>query len=298
MSYGVSPQGFNRARLPELLAEIEETARGIWGQGVVQTAQSPLGQLNGLVAKLSAALWEAAEDTYQSFDVDQAEGIRLGQLGRLRLLERIDGELDPAYRQAITNADRARFDLPDVERAAASVPSVSWVRAYATGRCSDVQGMPSRCVSVAVIGGDDGTIAEAIRPHVVPGVDSYGNTRVDLLVDGYCRTYFLVRPVMMPVGLDLTVRLNPDALGCPPPSTIAVAEAIADAFTGAGRPANGADLTLHLIRTIVARTFPNVEVLSGAARRLPDTSTVALPLLVPFLSMLTLSASDVAITAA
>jgi hypothetical protein len=111
MSYGVTPTGFNRPRVPELLAEIEEKARGIFGSGVVQTAQSPLGQLNGMFAELVGTLWEAAENTYQSYDPDQAEGVRLEQLGRMRLLERIDGELDPAYRQAITNAGRARLDI-------------------------------------------------------------------------------------------------------------------------------------------------------------------------------------------
>jgi hypothetical protein len=296
MTYGVTPQGFNRARVPELLAEIEEKARGIWGAGLIQTAQTELGQLNGLVALLSGKLWEVAEDTYQSFDVDQAEGIRLEQLGRLRLIGRIAGEQDPAYRQAITNADRARFDMADLERAAASAEGVIWAKAYAAGRCSTIQGLPPRSVAVAALGGDTAEIAAAVRPFVVPGIDLYGNTSVDLIVDGYCRTYDIVRPVIQQLGLTLQVRMLPDHQGCPPPSAISVAETIANGFTGAGRPVNGQDVTLHLLRTILGKAYQNVEIVSGYATLLPDGIPVPLPYSILFLEMAAVAAGDVSVS--
>lgn len=295
MSFGVGPTGFNRARVPELLAEIEETARNVFGADVVQTAQSPLGQLNGLVADLSATLWEIAEDVYQSADVDQAEGARLDQLGRLRLLERIPGETDPLFRQAITNADRARFDMADIERAAASVANVTWAKAYAAGRCSTVQGLPPRSVAVAAIGGDAASIAAAIRPYVVPGIDLYGNTPVEVVVDGYCRTYDILRPVQRNLSLALQMRLLPDRQGCPPPSALAVAEVIANGFFGPDRPVNGQDVTLHLLRTILAKTYPNVEIIAGTATLLPGTQPVALPYSILFMEMAAVALGGVSV---
>jgi hypothetical protein len=296
MTYGVTPQGFNRARVPELLAEIEEKARGIFGAGVVQTAQSPLGQLNGLVADLSGTLWEIVEDAYQSIDVDQAEGVRLQQLGRLRLMERIAGEEDPDYRRAITNADRARFDMADLERAAASAPGVTWAKAFSAGRCSTIQGLPPRSVAVAALGGDTAAIAAAVRPYVVPGIDLYGNAHVELIVDGYCRTYDIVRPTIQQLGLDLQVRMLADRQGCPPPSAIAVAETIANGFAGANRPVNGQDVTLHLLRTILTATYPNVEIISGSATLLPGGPSLPLPYSILFLDMAAVDPNDVAVT--
>lgn len=295
MSYGVTPAGFNRARVPELLAEIEEKARGIFGAGVVQTAQSPLGQLNGLFAELSGKLWETAEDTYQSYDPDQAEGMRLEQLARMRLLERISGEQDPEFRRAITNAGRARLDLADIERAAASVIGVMWCKAFAAGRCSTVQGLPPRSVAIAALGGADADIAAAVQGYVAPGIDLYGNAPVELVVDGYCRTYAIVRPKLLRIGLNLNVRFQPDAQGCPPPSTFAVAETLAAGFSGENRPVNGQDMTLHLLRTILAAAYPNVEIVSGTAKLLPSGIAAPLPYSVLFLEMATVAPDDVTV---
>lgn len=294
MAYGVTPAGFARKPLETMLAEIEEGARGVFGADVIQSAASPLGQLNGLCASLVTTLWEVAEDAYQSYDPDQAEVVRLEQLGRLRLLERVAGELDPEYRRAITNADRARIDLPDIERAIADVAGVTWVRVYANARCITVPGLPARAVAAAVIGGDDGDVAATFRPYVVPGIDAYGNRHVSLVVDGYCRAVALVRPALVPVGLRLVVRVQPDALGCPPSSAIAIAEAAANGLSGADRLANGQDLTLHRLRTAVSRAFANVEVVSAEART-GEAAFAPLPFVATFLEMVTVSADDVAV---
>lgn len=295
MSYGVQPTGFVRKPLPTILAEIEAAVEVAF-PGAIQTPESPFGQLNGITSSLVTKLWEIVEDTYQSADPDQAEGVRLEQLGRLRLVERIDGELDPAYRAAITNSDRARLDIADIERAAASATGVTWAKAYAAGRCSTIQGLPPRSVAVAVLGGDAADIAASVRPYVVPGIDLYGNTSVDLIVDGYCRTYAIVRPTMRQLRLDLQVRLLPDRQGCPPPSAIAVAEVIGNGFSGLDRPENGKDVDLHLLRTILVGSYKNVEIVSGTVTLLPDGAPVPLPYSVLFLEMATVSADDVHVT--
>ncbi|MFB0493009.1 hypothetical protein ABIE45_005595 [Methylobacterium sp. OAE515] len=185
--------------------------------------------------------------------------------------------------------------MADIERAAAGVPDVSWCKAYVAGRCSTVQGLPSRSVAIAAIGGADADIAAAVRPYVVPGIDLYGNTSVDLVVDGYCRNYQIVRPEMQQLALALNVRLLPDRQGCPPPSTVAIAETVAAGFSGPNRPVNGQDVSLHLLRTIVASTYPNVEIVSGTASLTSNGLPVPLPYNILFLEMAAVDPGDVTV---
>ena len=286
MSYGVTPTGFSRKPLLTLLGEIQEKAKEVFGEGVIQTPESPLGQLNGMFASLSSTAWEIAEATYQSYDPDQAEGIRLEQLARIRLLERMDGEMDTEFRSAITNASRARIDLADITRAVAGLDGVSYVRVFENKTsATDIDTVPPHALAVAVLGATDLAVANAIRPYVVPGINAYGNTRVDTTVDGYCRTLSFVRPAPIPLGLQLTVVSRPDRLGCPAPSAGTIALAAANGLTGANRPANGQDITLHLIRTAVSTAYPTVEVVSATATLLPNGTPVVLPYAIPFFSI-------------
>lgn len=299
MSFGTTPAGFARKPLIIILGEIQEAAKVVFGDGVIQTPESPLGQLNGMCASLASTLWEISEATYQSYDPDQAEGIRLEQLARIRLLERMGAEVDDDFRAAITNAGRARIDLADIARSVGGVDGASYVRIFENkSSATDTDGIPPHSLAVAVIGGDDLAVANAIRPYVVPGINAYGNTRVDTTVDGYCRTLTFVRPVAIPLGLQLTVVSRPDRLGCPAASNEAIALAAATALTGATRPVNGQDITLHLVRTAVSAVYPNVEVVSATAYVLPNGTLKPLPVAIPFLSIAEIDPTRVTVTSA
>lgn len=286
MAYGPLPTGFVRKPLLQILAEIEENAKQVFGENVIQSPESPLGQLNRLCASLGTTLWETAEDTYQSYDPDQAEGVRLEQLGRIRLLERMTDETDAEYRGAITNQGRARIDIADIVRALSSVDGVTYAKVFinpADG--TDADGIPGHTVAAAVIGGDDDAAARALRPYITPGIDSYGNARADIDVDGYCRTVYFVRPVPVRLGLQLQARVGADRLGCPPPSAVAIGLTVSNALTGQTRPVNGQDIDLHLIRTAVTAAYPNVEIVAGTYTLLPDGDLTPLPAPIPFLSI-------------
>jgi hypothetical protein len=287
VAYGVLPEGFSRKPLPVLLGEIEAKAREVFGDGVIQTPESPLGQLNGMYASLATTLWEIAEGTYQSYDPDQAEGVRLAMLGRIRLVERMDGEADPDFRLAITNTGRAHIDVADIDRAVSRLEGVHFVRPYLNPKSDpDEDGLPGHSVAVAVLGGDDQAVGAAIRPYIVPGIDSWGNARADVEVDGYCRTVYFIRPTEIPLGLQLLVSAKPDRLGCPPPSAAAISLTVANALTGAKRLANGVDISLHQLRTIVSAAHgTNVEVLSATANLLVDGPLVPLPYPIGFLEI-------------
>lgn len=258
MSYGIQPTGYVRKPISVILAELEAEMVTEFGPGVIQTPQTPLGQLNGLMADMVAELWERAEDLYQSYDPDQAEGTRLDTLGRIRLLNRGGGEGDTAYRQAITNVSRSRVDVQDLVRAVRGLEGVTYVQVF-----TDQPDVDPGYVAVAVLGGDDAEIAETLRRYVVPGISTYGNHAVTSVIEGFCRSMSVIRPVLVPVELAVTVKLTKDSTGCPPPSTTAIRAALAENLD----VINGRDVTTHLITATLNRLFSNVEVTRAVSGR-------------------------------
>jgi hypothetical protein len=292
----VTPQGFARKTLAEILAEVEAANIQTFGPGVIQSAQSPLGQLNGLFANLIAQEWELAEDTYQSYDPDQAGGIRLEMLGRLRLLERAGDETDVSFRQAITNAGRARIDLQDLARAVQGISGVTYTQVFVNDAdVVDANGIASHSVVVAVLGGDEGTLAHTIRDYVVPGIGTHGNVRVDTNIEGFCRSIWILRPTPVEVWLDVEVEVENDRNGCPPPAPAAIAVALAQDLSGDGQPINGADVDEHMIRVPLAIRHPNVRVMGVNAGRLGGVLAPA-PLPIAFNEIAVFSASRIIVT--
>jgi hypothetical protein len=299
MAYGVDPSGFVLKRLPEILAEIQAANVATFGPGVTQTDQSPLGQLNGLHADIAASVWEIALSVYQALDPDQAEGINLDRIAKLRLLTRAPGESDIDFRQAITNAGRARIDMSDLSQALSAIAGVSWVQTYVNdGDTADADGISAHSVAVAIIGGDDDEIAKTVRAYVVPGIGTYGNTTLETTIEGFCRSIRIVRPVEIPITLQIDVLAQPDRAGCPPPSALAIAAGLADALTGASRPRNGQDVTEHLIRQAVESRYPNVEVVEVRAGKTPAAPAAIPPAIaLSFFEIMGISADRISVNA-
>lgn len=291
--YGVVPEGFSRKPLATALAEIEASLITEFGPNVIQTPQSPLGQINGLMADLITGLWELAEDVYQSYDPDQAEGTRLDTLGSIRLIRRQADEPDASFRQAITNGGEARVDLQDIARAIAAIDGVTYQQVWVndTGDL-DENGMPAGSICIAVTGGDDGEIGAAIREYVVPGVTVYGNTTVESLIDGFCRSFRILRPIDVPVTLTVVLHKLRDNAGCPPPSDQAIESYLVNNI----HFLNGEDVTHYKIRSLIESQFANVEVISisGSRDGLPVTPSVS----IGFIERASISLASVTVTSA
>ncbi len=294
--YGVVTTGFSRKPLTVILAEIEQANIATFGPGVIQTAQSPMGQLNGLRADILSAAWEMFEDVYQSYDPDQAEGSRLDILARLRLISRTTDEQDSSLRLAITNTGAPNTRDADFYRAVINVDGVTYAKIYSndTGE-TDVNGLPAHSVSVVAIGGDNDAIALAARQYIVPGISSYGNTLVSTEVDGFCRSSSIMRPQDIPIFLALTVQKRNGEGGCPPPSNAAIAQTLFAGLTGANRPDNGEDITLHMIRTIISCVYPNVEVTNVTGGRVGVSSSF--PIVIDFDEIVSIGLDDITVTA-
>jgi hypothetical protein len=291
--YGVQSTGFVRKPLTVILAEIEASLITEFGPGVIQTPQSPLGQVNGIFSDGASKSWELSEDIYQSLDPDQAEGVRLDILGRIRRIARASGELDESYRRAITNQGQARIDMQDISRAIAEIDGVTYSHVWVNDTGSiDTNGMPAGSICIAVTGGDDGEIASAIRQYIVPGVTQFGTTAIESVVDGYCRTFRILRPIDVPVELDVTVRAFKDNLGCPPPSATAIKTTLLNGLF----LLNGDDVTFYRVRSVIESAFSNVEVLTinGSRDGIPQSDNT--DVVIGFIERASLSSSDLTIT--
>lgn len=264
--FGVTPQGFVRKGLQDILSEREARNVQAFGAGIVQTPQTPTGQMNGLWSDAEAELWELLESLYRSFDPDQAEGLRLDEIGRLRLLERIPGEQDDSFAKAITNAGAANVRDADFYRAVRNLPGVTWARIVISDGDPPVPPLSAHSVVVAALGGLDEDVAFVARQFIIPGIISAGNTRVETNIDGFCRSIRIHRPVETPVRVEVTIRKFNDRQGCPPPPNATVAAAITARLTGDERPGNGQPITDHILRLALC-DFPSVELVSARVRK-------------------------------
>lgn len=233
--YGVQPTGFVRKPLAVFLAELEQAMIAEFGLDVIQTAESPLGQLNGIQAFAFSELDETQLDVYQSFDADVAEGPRLDIIAGLRDLERQIDETDSTFRLRITNQGQANVKLTTIVAALREIEGVTWAAAV-ENRSSVVNalGMVANSVAYAVIGGDDETVALEIYQLSVPGVGLEGNTLIEVEADGYCQSVRFVRPTDVPIRLHYIVRAVPDACNCAPPSVGTIIDAVVADFNPNG----------------------------------------------------------------
>ena len=281
--YGVLPQGYVRKPLSVILAEIEADLFTEFGPGLIQTAVSPLGQLNGLMADLIAEIDERNLDLYQSYDPDQAESTRLETLASLRLIRR-GSKTDPELRQVITNKGQARIDIQDLAGALRSLPGVTYAQVFVndSGETTDAE-LERGFVAVAVIGGDDEAVASTVRSYVVPGVSTFGNTVVSTSVDGFCRSVSIIRPEMVSTRAVVKVKLHRDNNGCPPPSLYAI-EASAEALWKEKRR-NGLDVNGYQLRSLIEGSFDTVEFVSFSASRDGAEPQLNIPVEISFTEM-------------
>ena len=169
MSYGVTANGFVRKPLSVILDDIEQGMVGVFGADVIQTAESPLGQLNGLEADLVAELWELAEAVYQSYDPNEATGVRLDDLAAIRLLERTDGQTDLDLRGDVTNDSADRIAIRDIESRLKNIPGVTYVKLYVNSTNTiDRYAIPPNTMVVAMSGGLREDIAQALYDVIAP----------------------------------------------------------------------------------------------------------------------------------
>lgn len=87
--FGISAEGFKRKRLDQLLAELNDEVKSIFGDNFNVSPESPDGQVNGTISESNANLWEIAEDSYNAFNPSAATGVTLSNLVQLNGITRL-----------------------------------------------------------------------------------------------------------------------------------------------------------------------------------------------------------------
>lgn len=80
MAYGVTVNGFIRKRLDEILDDLDQSMKSIFGENLNLDSDSPDGQVNGVMAESFANLWEIGQEAYNSFNPSAAVGAALSNL--------------------------------------------------------------------------------------------------------------------------------------------------------------------------------------------------------------------------
>ena len=83
MTFGVTPTGFNRKTNEDIVSGLETSFKGKFGQDSDLSLDSPNSILIGLVANMSDGLWQVAENTYNSLNVNKAEDTDLDNAASL-----------------------------------------------------------------------------------------------------------------------------------------------------------------------------------------------------------------------
>ncbi|MEM7651874.1 MAG: hypothetical protein AAF220_01710, partial [Pseudomonadota bacterium] len=259
------------------------------GGGIIQSSQSPLGQINGVVADLTRELWELAEEVYGSYDPAQAEGSRLDQLGHIRLIQR-NGRSDGQYRQILMNEGVLNFGTADFQRSLQGVPGVTFshVSVEDTGDLSP-RPFEDGVIAACVIGGDENQVAEVIRRFVVPGITTYGNVRVQTEIEGISRSVSILRPTE--VAVSGTIRIKDSGRNGIVPSATTVKSTVVNGW--AARRINGLAVTDYHIRSIIEAAHPAAEFVSwNGTREGTDSETQVSDVEIPFIEIASIAVDD------
>lgn len=87
--FGISVKGFNRKRLDQLLLELNDEMKAIFGDNFNVSPESPDGQINGVISESNANLWEIANEAYNAFNPSAATGVTLSNLVQLNGITRL-----------------------------------------------------------------------------------------------------------------------------------------------------------------------------------------------------------------
>lgn len=140
--YGITPQGFVVKPLDQALVELQDLARGSFGNGIKLNASSKWGQFLGILAERESEIWDMAQEVHAARDPDQSTGAALEALC------------------AITGVTRNAASRSTVEVVLGGVPGTI----VGAGKVASVTGTGTRfaLVAQAVIGGG-GTVAATME---------------------------------------------------------------------------------------------------------------------------------------
>lgn len=191
MNYGVY-DGFLLKPYETIKEQLEADLKDIFGDSVNLAAQSPQGQLVGIISDGVHDVWEMAQQVYGSYDIDEVEGRLLDKRAELRGMTRLENESDTAFRVRIKEQlQNSVLKLRDeLEENLLSIEGVEDV----------VVKYKKGITRVFVVGGNDTNVATAILDYMPPGALE-GN--VSIVVTDRCNDVKFYRPSFVPVKISV-----------------------------------------------------------------------------------------------
>lgn len=98
---GITPEGFEKKTLEEILQDIGDRQRAAWGAGFDTSDNTAIGQANGTWASPLAEVWELLEELFHGFDPDAAAGYALTVLAGLTGTKRRAATASRSLRQRL-----------------------------------------------------------------------------------------------------------------------------------------------------------------------------------------------------
>lgn len=92
MKFGVTPQGFNKMTLDDVLNASRADFIAAFGETFVLKANSPLGQIHQILSEREASVWEKTAEVYYSSYPETASGISLSRVATLSGIRRLSAE--------------------------------------------------------------------------------------------------------------------------------------------------------------------------------------------------------------
>lgn len=155
---GLSSTGFLAARLDEVRTAIESAWRTAFGANADLAADSPDGQIVGILAEREASLWEQLAGVYAAAFLDSAAGVALDEIATLAAVTRLGAS---ASTVTLTATGTPGTVLPAGRRVGLDDTSTVWSLAAATiggGGTVDVLATAVDTGPLPALSGSDWTI--------------------------------------------------------------------------------------------------------------------------------------------
>lgn len=236
---GITPFGFETKSLNTIREEMNAQLVAAIGNGFDTSVDTPQGQMVAVFSDAVSLMWELSQDVYTSFDLRQATGTRLDELGRFRNLPRIFGESDVDYRQRLlAPVNVTQLAVGRIQSAVSAIDGVARVLVAFndTGVEQNTQLEPLT-ITISVEGGDDLEVARTISENLAFGLGLTGNTLVNVeTANGVCRTIRFTRPEELELEIELITQASSSVGVCSGTSTVVIEQLLRESVEKLTQP--------------------------------------------------------------
>lgn len=88
--FGIQPEGFNLKALSDIITEMNDEFKSVYGENTTVTPESPLGQIIGILAVSISQLWEVSQLSFDSYNPSASQGVALSNLVQLNGIVRLE----------------------------------------------------------------------------------------------------------------------------------------------------------------------------------------------------------------